>query len=162
MSQVTFFLRFPITALDGLRMAAARPKKRLFGSAKDTYWSYLREHGKPVGNFRWSGSVMAVLTDYVKEKLDVDLDKSEYEELAAFMIRERKTYHAILTAAQRAAYYDRLDPVRFAESELRDYCNEFYGTDDAAVGRGMLDGLVALREALSQTDQESVIVFMIG
>jgi hypothetical protein len=161
MSLIATFLKMPATALDGLREAAV-PKKKFFGSTTDTYRAYLQEHSTPVVDYRWSGSVLAVLTEYLKEKHQIDLAASKYAELAMYLSKARKTSHEILTPSQSAAFLDRLDPALFSEEELRKYCNEFYGTDDQEVGKGMLDGLAALRQCLSSLDEGSVAILIIG
>ena len=161
MSAIASFIKVPKSALDGLRKAAV-PQKRLFGGSKDTYHDYLREHGHEIADYRWSGFVLATLLPYLQEKHQIDLMRSEYDELAAFLTKARKATHFILTRAQASAFLSRLDPRLFSEGEMRQYFNEFNATDDQKVGQAMLDGVVAFQESLKQMEDESVVVFNIG
>jgi hypothetical protein len=121
----------------------------------------LREHGREVADYNWSGFVLATLLPYLQENHQIDLMKSEYDELASFLTQARNATHFIFTEAQRSAFMNRLDVRLFSETDLRNYFNEFNETNDQEVGRAMLDGVVALQQSLSQLDSGSVIVFII-
>jgi hypothetical protein len=60
MSVIASFIKIPKSALVGLRSAAV-PKKRLFGAARDTYYDFLREHGREVADYHWSDFVLATV-----------------------------------------------------------------------------------------------------
>ncbi len=87
--------------------------------------------------------------------------KSEHDDLATFLTKNRQATHFIFTDAHRQACLDRLTPESFSERELCGYYNEFNATDESEAGRPMLDGIRALRQSLSTLDKDSVIVFSI-
>jgi hypothetical protein len=161
MSAIALFTKVPKSSLEGLRSAAV-PKKRLFGAPKDTYYDYLSQHGRKVAGYNWSGFVLATLLPYLEERHQIDLMKSEYDELSNFLTQARKATHFTFTNAQRRAFLPRLDPQQFSESELRDYFNDFNETNEKEIGRAMLDGVAAFRQCFSQLDDGSVIVFSIS
>jgi hypothetical protein len=161
MSAIASFIRIPKAAIEGLRLAASPPKKRLFGSARDTYWDYLRQNGEEVAHYPWSGWAFNPLLVYLHEREQIDLEHSAYDELAAFLTQARGVSHCILTNEHKKAYLARLE-APFSEETLRDFCNEFDGTHEGEAGQPMLDGIRCLRVCLNALDDESVIVFIIG
>src|ERR1700690_1804793 len=108
MSAIASYIRIPKTAIEGLRLAAVPPKKKLFGTARDTYWDYLRQNGKEVAEYLWSGWVFGPLLEYLKEREQIDLDHSAYDELAEFLTKARGASHCILTDEHRKAYLTKL------------------------------------------------------
>jgi hypothetical protein len=54
MSAIAWFKPMPVSALDGLRIAAV-PKKQFFGPPKNRYGEYLRKFGKEIVEYRLSG-----------------------------------------------------------------------------------------------------------
>ena len=151
MSAIASFIKLPKSALEGLRDAAAG------GTDHD----YLRVNGRDVAEYRWSGYVLATLLPYLEEKHQIDLMKSEYDELAAFLTNTTGATHFIFTPGQRGAFLNRLQPRSFSEEEMRQYFNEFNATNEQEIGRAMLDGVSALRESLGQIEDTSVVVFSI-
>lgn len=141
----------PKSALEGLRNAAAN------GTDHD----YLSVNGRGVAGYRWSGYVLATLLPYLEEKHQIDLMKSEYDELAAFLTNTTGATHFIFTPRQRIAFLNRLDPKSFSEGLMRQYFNEFNATNEQEIGRAMLDGVSALHESLGQIEDTSVVVFSI-
>ncbi len=95
--------------------------------------------------------MLVTLLPYLEEKHQIDLMKSEYGELAAFLTNTTGTTHFIFTPVQRAAFLNRLEPKSFSEEAMRQYFNEFNATNEQEIGRAMLDGVSAAR--LSQIDQ---------
>jgi hypothetical protein len=161
MSAIASFTKLPKSALAGVREAAV-PKKRFFGGLRDTYEEYLQRHGREVAEYRWSGFVLATLLPYLQEKHQIDLMKSDYNELGTFLTSARGATHFILTASQNAAFSQQLDPRLFSEEEMERYFNEFNETNEQGIGRAMLDGIAAFRESLTSLDDQSVIVFRIA
>ena len=88
MSAIASFTKLPKSALDRVREAAV-PKKRFFGAPRDMYEEYLRRHGREVAEYRWSGFVFATLLPYLQEKHQIDLMKSDYNELGTFLTKAR-------------------------------------------------------------------------
>ena len=102
------------------------------------------------------------LLPYLEEKHQIDLMKSEYNELAAFLTNTTGATHFIFTPGQRTAFLNRLEPKSFSEEEVRQYFNEFNATNEQEIGRAMLDGVNALHESLGQIEDSSVVVFSIA
>jgi len=161
MSAIASFIQIPKTAIEGLRLAAAPPKKKLFGSSRDNYWDYLRENGKEVAEFRWSGWVYNPLLVYLQEREEIDLEHSAYDELAEFLTKARGVSHLILTDEHKKAYLTKLE-AQFSEDTLRDYYNEFNAAHEDEVGKPMLDGIRCLSECLSGLDENFIVVVIIG
>jgi hypothetical protein len=160
MSAIASFIKLPKTALDGLREAAV-PKKRLFGSPRDTYHDYLRRYGREVADYKWSGYVLATLLVCLQEEHEIDLMHSDYDQLSTFLTESRGATHFIFTDAHKRAYLPKLDG-EFSEKALCDYFNAFNASSEAEAGRPMLDGVRALRRSVSTLDAGSVVVFSIG
>jgi hypothetical protein len=161
MSSIASFIRLPESALGALRDAAI-PTKGRFGVVKDRYHDYLLEHGRAVVQYNWPGYVLATLLPDREEKHGIDLAKSPHDELATFLTQARGATHYVLTEAHRAAFCDRLDPQGFSEAELREYFNEFNGTNESEVARAMLDGIAALHQCLRQIHSSSLVLLIIG
>jgi hypothetical protein len=96
---------------------------------------------------------------YLKQQ-QIDLMKSDYDELAGFLTKSRNATHFIFTSALKQAFLARLGG-QFSEQALCDYYNEFNGTQETEVGKPMLDGIAAFRQSLSALEPGSVIVFSI-
>jgi hypothetical protein len=152
MSAIASFVKLPKSALEGLRNAAAG------GTDHD----YLSANGREVAEYRWSGYVLATLLPYLEEKHQIDLMKSEYDELAAFLTSTTGATHFIFTPSQRTAFLNRLEPRAFSGEAMRQYFNEFNATNEREIERAMLDGVSALHESLGQIEDSSVVVFSIS
>lgn len=161
MSAIALFIKVPVFAIDGLREAAI-VKKRMFAPAKDTYWQYLREYGSDAAHYNWSGYAFNPLLIYLEEKRKIDLNQSEYNELAEFLSKARRCSHAVLTRAHRQAYLTRLAPAQYSEEELRRYADEFTGRPDPEAGKALLDGVAALHQSLRQLEEGFIVLFIIG
>jgi hypothetical protein len=152
MSAIASFIKLPKSALEDLRNAAAN----------GTEYDYLSVNGREVAEYRWSGYVLATLLPYLQEKHQIDLMKSEYDEVAAFLTNTTGATHFIFTRSQRTAFLNRLEPGSFSEEEMRRYFNEYNETNEQEIGQAMLDGISALHESLGQIQDNSVVVFMIS
>jgi hypothetical protein len=161
MSAIAEFIKLPKSALDGLSKAAI-PKKSFFGRPRDTYHEYLNKRGKQVVDYRWSGYVLATLLVYPDEKHQIDLMKSEHEALASGLTKARRATHIILTNELRSRFLSKLSGMSVSEQELLDYYNHFNEAKETEAGKPMLDGIKAFRQALEQTDEASVVLFVIG
>lgn len=160
MSAIASFIKIPKTAIDGLRIATV-PKKRLFGAPRDVYHDYLRQHGQKAADYNWSGFLLATLLVYLQKQRQIDLMKSEFDELSTFLTKARGATHFIFTDAHKRSYLAKLDG-DFSERALCDFYNQFNGSAETEVGKPMLDGVRAFRDSLTQLDDSSVIVFGIG
>jgi hypothetical protein len=161
MSAIAAFIKLPKTALDGL-LAAATPKKRIFGQPRDNYFDYLQQNGEEVADYRWSGYVLGTLLPYLADRHQIDLMESEHNALSEALSKERGATHFILTNAHRIRCLDKLDGLSLTEEEGRDYYNEFNQTHEPDVGKPMLEGVKAFRQALGRLDESSVLVFIIS
>ena len=159
MSAIASFIKLPKTALDGLRQAAV-PKKRLFGAPRDTYHDYLRLHGQEVADYKWSGYVLVTLLVCLQKQHQIDLMKSEFDELSTFLSKSRGATCFILTDAHKRAFLPKLDG-QFSEQKLCDYYNQSNGSAETEAGKPMLDGVRAFRQSVSTLDESSVVVFSI-
>jgi hypothetical protein len=153
MSAIASFIKIPSSSLGRLREAA--------DGAGDDYNALLAE-GVAVAEYSGSGYVLGTVLPYLKEQHQIDLMHSEHADLGKLLTESTGATHFILTPAQRAAYLDKLGPALFSETEMRDYFNEFYETNENDVGKTMLDGIAAFRQSLSQLDDASIIVFVIA
>ncbi|MBI5095450.1 MAG: hypothetical protein HZB26_23830 [Candidatus Hydrogenedentes bacterium] len=151
----------PKTELDGLRDAAI-PKKSWFGKRKDTYYEFLTHHGREVAEYEWPGYVLATLLAYLQEERQIDLMRSEFGDLSAFLTKQRGATHFIFTESHKRAYLAQLAAELFSEAQLRDYYNEFNETDEAEAGKPMLDGIGAIAQSLQSLEDGAVVVFIIG
>jgi hypothetical protein len=152
MSAIALFRKVPKSALEGLRNAA------IGGTDSD----YMNVNGREVAQYPWSGYVLVTLLPYLEEKHQIDLMKSEYDEFAAFLTQTTGATHFILTASQRAAFLNRLEPRSFSEEVMRQYFNEFNATNEREIGRAMLDGVRALHGSLGEIEDTSVVVLSIS
>lgn len=160
MSAIASFIKLPKTALDGLREAAI-PKKRFFGSPRDTYPDYLQRHGQQAADYKWSGYILATLIVCLQKQHQIDLMKSEFDDLSTFLSTSRGATCFIFTDAHKRAFLSKLDG-QFSEQALCDYYNQFNGAAETDAGKPMLDGVHAFRRSLSTLDEGSVVVFSIG
>jgi|SRR5689334_12301445 len=156
MSAIASFVQLPTSALGGLRTSAV-PKKTFFGSTQDKYEDYLRQHGRSVAEYPWSGYVLATLLVFLQQR-GIDLMHSEYDDLATFLTNSRRATHFIFTHAHRLAYLDQLTN-SFSEVELRDYYNQFNGVAELDAGKPMRDGVATIRDSLASIDKDSVVLF---
>lgn len=159
MSAIASFIKFPKKSLEGLREAAV-PKKRFLFKPRDMYGDYLQKYGKEVVAYEWSGYVLGTLLPYLQEECQIDLMKSEFDELSGFLSESRGNTIFIFTVTHKQDCLEKLTQ-EFSESTLRDYYNEFNETDEPEIGLAMIDGIKAFRESLEHVDNDSVILFSI-
>ncbi len=160
MSAIASFILIPKAALDGLRDAAT-PKKSWLGKAKDTYWDYLKQHGREVAEYEWSGYILASLLPFLQAR-QIDLMHSDFDALATHLTQKRGATYFVFTDAHKRAHLTKLAPDSFAEGQLRDYYNEFNATSEPEAGKPMLDGIRAIQQSLQALDESSVVVLSIG
>lgn len=161
MSAIAVSFLVPKPALEGLRQVAV-PKTSWFSAPKDTYWDYLKENGRPIADYPWSGYVLGTVLDWLEEKHKIDLMTSSEDELSNFLNTARGATHYVLPVEHRTSYLDRLDPSAFSAEEFRRYYNEFHGTDEPDLGTSMEDGIGVLRDALTSVDENSLVLLIIA
>jgi hypothetical protein len=140
---------------------AATPKKSLFGKVKDVFRDVLARDGRQVGDFQWSGYVLATLLPYLEDSRGLALMKSEHDDLAKLLSEKRGATYFFLTEEHKRWLPD-LDPAKFSEQELGDYYNEFNASTEPGAGRPMLDGVRFLREAVAALEAGTVGLLCIG
>ncbi len=160
MSAIATFTLLPKSAIDELRDASVT--KMLLGKPHDDYWDFLSERGQRLEEYDWSGYILATLIPYLYQEKDIDLGKSELDDLATFICNVRGTSALILTIQDREKYLARLKPDLYSETELRTYFEAFNETRNEESGRAMLDGIAVFHTNLSQITPESFILLTIG
>jgi hypothetical protein len=160
MSAVASFIKLPTASLKGLREAAI-PKKKLFGRPRDYYHKFLASNGLAATRYNWSGYVLATLLVYLKKKRQIDLMSSEFDELAKFLTEKRGATHFIFSERNKKDCLPKFSE-EFSEHELCVFYNNFNSSAETEAGKPMLDGVIALKQSLSQVDDQSVIVFSIA
>jgi hypothetical protein len=121
----------------------------------------LEKQGEEVVTYPHSGYVLMALLPYLEEHHNIDLIKSEYDAVAVSLSAESGATHYFLTNALKLSHLAKLRSLSVSNEELRDYCNEFYDANEPDAAEPMLDGMRALREALSHVDDSSVVVLTI-
>ena len=162
MSAIASFTVLPNAALRALRDAAVPRKRGWFQRPQDTFHDYQREHGREIAVLQLSGYVLGTALAYLEERHQIDLMRSEHDELAHFLSKKRGASYFVLTSAHSAAYIHRLDPKGFSEDEVHAYFNEFYEDNQPDAGQWMLECVRVLRDSLRQLEPDSVILLGIG
>lgn len=160
MSQIASFVLLEASKL-GILRTAATPKRRFFGGNRDEYNSFLQKEGREVAEFRGPGIVMATLLCYLQERRQIDLMKSEHNDLAMFLCKERQASIFFLTHEHKRVYLDSLQ-TRVSEEELTNYFNTFNEANETKIGIALSNGFTAIRESLQTVDDKSVVLLSIG
>jgi hypothetical protein len=161
MSQIASFVLLEANKLDTLRTTAS-PKRRFFGGNRDEYNDFLQKDGREVAHFHWAGIVIATLLSYLQERHQIDLMKSEHDDLAMFLCKERHASIFFLTNEHKRVYLNRLQALVCSEEELTDYFNTFNEANETEIGAALLDGLSSIRESLLALDERSVVLLSMG
>jgi hypothetical protein len=160
MSTIVDFRLIDTSKLEELK-SNSMPKKGLFGKVKDIYFEYLEKNTKQLEDYGWSGNVYLALLEYLEEK-GIELMKSAYYEISEFISAARESTCFIFTKEHKLKYLEKLDPSNFDETELKDYCNSYFETDETDAGQAMLDAIKLLQTNLQKITEDSVIIFEIG
>jgi hypothetical protein len=160
MGAVASFYLIPKSALAGLRDAAPYVEG-LTGTDRDPYWRYLDEHGREIVDFRWTGYVFGALLPYFEQQLGMDF-RSEYDELSLLLTETRGATHFFFTDAHRRTYLDVLSSHQFSKEALGAFFNQLYAVNDPESGDIMLEGIEAIKKALAQLDESSVVLVSVG
>lgn len=162
MTSSATFTCLPKAAVAGLREAAAPQRRGWFRPAEDGVPAYLREHGREVAQYSGPGVVVATALCYLEEQHQMDLMRSEYDQLAQDLSEQRGATYFFLTEQHRNLYEKRLSPAELDAVALRDYFNEFNQESVSAAGDWMKEAMSVLWQSLTQVGADSVILIGIG
>ena len=160
MSAIASFYRMPKNSVDELRTAAV-PKRGFFGSSKDVYWDFIKKHGEEVASYPGSGYVLAAVVSFLQEMCGVDFSADELADLGTYLSEARQASVFPLTREHKERYLERLMQ-EHSESDLRDYYNDLFAAQDEAAGVAMKQGIAAIRQALTEIDEDSFVLLQIG
>jgi hypothetical protein len=161
MSAIASFILIPKSSLPELRSAAV-PKKAWFGGTKDRFHDFLRQRGREVSRYDWSGYVIATLLVYLQQRKGIDLMKAQGDDVSPFLIEKRKGTWITLDASQKVSHLTQLAPESYSETELRDFYNEFNASNETEIGKAMLDGIRSIGESLGAVDSDSIVLLNIA
>jgi hypothetical protein len=161
MSGIAYFTKLPKAALGGLRQAAVTQVSGSVGTF-DSYAEYLNRYGQSVSEYQGAGIVFATLLIYLQQEKNIDLMKSDYDELARALTKTRQSAHFIFTEAHKVSLLNELNPQLLTGTELGEFCNKFNETSDPHAGAAMLDGIIALQICMTSIDGDSVVVMSIS
>jgi len=159
MSADVEIIKFRISDVRALR-AAAVPQKRLLGPARDLFWEFVRERGVRVVEYRWSGFYFMSIIGFLEDRLQVNLLEADHDELARHIAEIRGISAFVFTKEHRERWMALLGQA-ISERELEAYDREFSERQDPDAGRAMHEGIAALHGALSQIDDDSLVLVCI-
>jgi hypothetical protein len=162
MSAIASFELLPKALIEQLKAAAVPAKGGWLKKPTDNFHDFLTAHAREVVDYRWSGWSFTALLSYLDEKRGIDLAKSSYDELTTFLTNVRGSAYFVLTSEHRRDYLTRLNVEDYNADELSAYNQDFNGSEEENAGQPMLDGIKALNDALSQVDDDTIILFGIG
>lgn len=165
MTQTATFYILEIKVLETLQKAndsgsnIKRAIRSLTKKKPDSFASHLNGFAIETIKYRWSGSAYTVLAVFAKEKLEVDLNKLEYNKLADELSEKNKVGVYIFSTNDDLF---KLKPNGFYYSieELDEFAIEFKGSKPANPGI-MKDAVKILDEALSKLSDEKVVLLLI-
>lgn len=129
-----------------------KPAVSLYSSVGD----YLNEYGKQPYHFNWSGWVIGILLEYLKDQKQIDLTESTFDtgdDSWIYYLFDINTRHKYLHLLQRD---------QFSENELKNYLNSECNEDVPTAGEAMLEGIHILQQYLSLITSESVVLLHVG
>lgn len=124
--------------------------------------AFLKTHAIFLPDYKWSGYVLVPLLVFLEERASVVLMRSSYDDFANFLSESLGCTAFVLTQEQRGMYLAKLEASGFSSEELERFYNEFNETLESGVGKAMLDGITALRDALKAAGESTVVVLTIG
>jgi len=155
MSLIAEFKKMPISKFEEWCLAVA-----IEGMAGDTN-DFLQAHAKPLTEYDGSGYVYSTLLEYLAES-GIDLEESEYAALASELTEEHYPLCTVLTNEHKLTYLNKLDLENFDENELKNYYNEFNGTDEDEAGSFMSEAIRVLQFNLREADETSVVLLTLS
>ena len=162
MSSIAHCTLIPILKLNALRIAAV-PKKSWFSRReKDTFYDFLDANGTPCLEFEGGGYYCVMALTWLEEKKNIDLMKSEHNDLAHFLSETREGACFILTKSVRDRYLEFISPDENSAQELTRYFEEFNEQEDPDSGQGIIDAIKWLKDCLDRINEGQVGILMIG
>lgn len=119
-------------------------------------WDFLYENGSAPFEYKWSGSMLAILMVYLSTMHGVDLSSSTWDtgdESWIWYLFDTKVQHS---------YLERLRPARYDESEISEWLKKNGFNDSPELRTGMLDGICVFHQYISMLDDNFVVLFRIG
>ena len=129
-------------------------------AARDAFQDRQDDADADLLDLAWSGYVVIVLFEYLREKHGFDFDRIESHPLAQVLAADG--YCAVVEPDDAAALAAQLAQTTLAEAELRDFANDFSGTNERDAGKGLLDAAHAFAAALAQVPPGHVGVLGVG
>jgi hypothetical protein len=158
MSSIADFRLIETSKLDGLKNSA-KTQKSFFGKVTDKYFDYLENNSLKLEEFKWSGQIYECLVVYFEEN-GIIFNDLIYNELSEYLSAEREAICIIITEEEKSKYINSLNPDNYNLNELKDYYNDFYGTNEGdEVGQAMLDGINLLYKNIHAITENNVLVF---
>ena len=145
MSQLAHFRCVPESAVALIVSMANTPRGR--ESAKEAFRA-IEPRYPDLLDLGWSGQVMLVLIEYLRDECGFDFERIDGHPLALLLLSDG--YYAVIEQAEAAALAARFAATPLDEIELRDFANDFSGTDVRNAGKGLLDAAHALAAALER------------
>lgn len=143
--------------------AGSTIKKAVFSLIKkkvDSFARHLDSLAIEKIKYRWSGLAYAVLAVFSKEKLQVDWDKLEYNDLAEELTKKYEIGAYIFSFKDEELFKLRPNGFYYGIEELDEFAVEFQGTKPANPNV-MQDSVKVLDEALSKLTEEKVLLLLI-
>lgn len=162
MSAITNFRLIETSKLNELRENAAVKIEKKFFSKKtiDNYWNYLNSNSEKLRDFKYSGYIFANLLIFLAENKEIDLLKSEYDDIASAIAERRQNSTIILTYRHREAYLHKLETNKFAMSELIAFNKDFSEDVDPELANAEMAGIEALRDSLDHLTSDNQVVLL--
>lgn len=123
--------------------------------------SLLMATGTSVVEFDGNAEIFPVLLSILTEDYDIDLETSE-NAIVSELAEICTSLVFILTTEEQEKYLDMLTPEQFSAEDLADAYEDFTEDDEEGAGAAMLAGIAALHQALSEVDDEHVVVVTVG
>ena len=162
MSAIADFRLIEKSKLSDLNNAAEIVVKKGFfkKTVIDNYNKYLDTNTKRLKEFEESGYIFGNLLVYLQEKKEIDLLKSEYDNIANEVCKKRGNSTIFLTKSHKDKYGHLLNPNNYSLDELIAYNIEFSEDNDPEFAKGELKGIAALRDNLNTIPDENYIVIL--
>ncbi|HJU39078.1 MAG TPA: hypothetical protein VJ724_05855 [Tahibacter sp.] len=158
MSQIAEFRCVPETVVVELLSLASGPGGD--DAARDAFADMQDDLGEDLLDLAWSGYVVIVLFEYLREKHGFDFERIDAHPLAQVLSADG--YCAVVEPGEAAALAAKFDETPLDEAELRDFANDFSGTNERDAGKGLLDAARAFAAALARIPAGHVGVLGVG
>ena len=143
----------PHSALSTLEVAAS--------SNPESYREAFGKYGRDIATYSWGGWIIATLLPILHSNYRIDLMKGE-NEISTRLSNKTGMSHVILTMAEKAAYWERLDPSLFVSKDLQSAFEQFNETKAPEAAEFMQAGIEFLRFGLQCVSPANVVLLVIG